>query len=193
MTKLNQRKLIVYLSAAFGLALIFGLVSGLVFHYLPLYIAMWSVFGALLGHCLARISLHIYYKDNSAKMWHVTIFHFVIVGGVLGLILCNTIGGVAIAVATIAGGTMMALGVRFVNYRGGTELIYHIEREMRFYPIGDLPLESEDKTRPLIQNGDECLTIFEAEQRGLKEAAQTAREMLYIIYGVETKEEKKEN
>lgn len=187
MRKLNKNKLITYLCSALGLALIFGLLSGLMFHYLPLYVFMWSIFGALLGHCIARVALHIYFKDNSAKMWHVTIFHFVIAFGVLGLILCNTIGGAAVATAVIAIGTMMALGVRFINYRGGTELIYHIEREMRYYPIGDLPTEVEDKGRPLIQNGDECLTIREAEERGLKEEAEGARTVLYMIYGIEDK------
>lgn len=187
MRQLNKNKLIAYACSALGTALVFGLLSGFVFHYLPLYIFMWSVFGGLLGHCLSRVALHIYYKDNSPKMWHVTIFHFVSAFGVLGLILCNTIGGAAVATAVIAIGAMMTLGVRFVNYRGGTDLIYHIEREMRYYPVGDLATEIEDINRPLIPCGEEKLTIYEAEQRGFKDEAQVARTMLYTIYGIEDK------
>lgn len=187
MRKLNKYKLITYACSAAGLSLIFGLISGLVYHYLPLYVFMWSVFGGLLGHCISRVVLHIYYKDNSPKMWHVTIFHFVTAFGVLGLIMCNTFGGAAVASAVIAIGIMMTLGVRFVNYRGGTDLIYHIEREMRYYPVGDLPTEIEDENRPLIPYGEERLTIYEAEERGFKDAAQEARVFLYTIYGIEDK------
>lgn len=187
MRKLNKYKLITYCASAGALALVFGLVSGLVFHYLPLYVFMWSVFGGLLGHCISRVVLHIYYKDNTPKMWHVTIFHFVGTFGVLGLILCNTIGGAAVATAVIAIGAMMTLGVRFVTYRGGTDLIYHIEREMRYFPVGDLPTELEDSNRPLIPYGEEKLTIYEAEERGFKDAATAARGILYRIYGIEDK------
>ncbi len=187
MRKLNKYKLITYGCSFAGLALVFGLLSGLVLHYLPLYVFMWSVFGGLLGHCISRVVLHIYYKDNSPKMWHVTIFHFVGTFGVLGLIMCNTIGGAAVSTAVIAIGAMMTLGVRFVNYRGGTDLIYHIEREMRYYPVGDLATEVEDTNRPLIPYGEEALTIYEAEQRGFKDAAREARTMLYLIYGIEDK------
>lgn len=192
MKKITKNKLITYACAAGGGALLCGLLSGLVFNYLPGYIVLWSVFGASLGICLARVFLHIYFKDNSAEMWQVTIYHFIASGAIVGIIYAETWGLVSLFAAILVGMGIMAVASRFIRYYGGTLLIYHIEREMRYFPIGDNPHEVEDENRPLIPYGEEKLTIAEAEARGFQKEADEAREYLYMIYGIENKLKKNE-
>ena len=49
MKQMTKNKTLVYALSSFGMALLFGLLSGLVFDYLPGYIVLWSFFGAILG------------------------------------------------------------------------------------------------------------------------------------------------
>ncbi len=192
MKKITKNKIVTYACSAGGVALLCGLLSGLVFHYLPGYIVLWSVFGASLGTCLARVFLHIYFKDNSAEMWQVTIYHFIASGALVGIIYADTWGFVSLFAAILVGMGLMAAASRFVRYHGGTLLIYHIEREMHYFPIGDNPNEVEDENRPLIPYGEEKLTIAEAEARGFQKEADEARELLYMIFGIEDKLKKTE-
>ena len=193
MKKITKNKLVTYACAAGGTSLLCGLLSALVFHYLPLYIVLWSFFGASLGVCLARVFLHIYFKDNSAEMWQVTIYHFIASGAIVGVIYAETWGLVSLFAAILVGMGLMAAASRFVRYHGGTLLIYHIEREMRYFPIGDKADELEDENRPLIPYGDEKLTIAEAEARGFQKEADEARTLMYKIYGIEDKLPKKKS
>lgn len=192
MKKITKNKIVTYACAAGGTTLLCGLLAGLVGHYLPLYVILFSVFGALAGLCIARVCLHIYFKDYSADMWQVTIYHGVAAGAVMGIIYADSWGLVSLFSAILVGCGIMAAATRFVRQHGGTLLVYHLEREMRYYPIGDNPKEVEDENRPLIPYGDEKLTIAEAEARGFTKEAAEAREYLYMIYGIEDKLKKTE-
>lgn len=195
MKQMTKNKTLVYTLTAFCMALFFGLMSGLVFNYLPSYIVLWSLFGAILGSCVSRVLFHIYYDDCSAEMWQVTIYHAIACVGIIGLIYANTWGGVSFFGALLVGTALMTVGSRFIKYKGGTLLEWSLVNTQRYYPEGDNPKAPDDITRPIIASAGQTLTIKEAEDRGLVDAAKEARENLSQIYGislVENKDEKGE-
>lgn len=190
MKKLTKDKMLVYILSSVGTGLLFGLLSGLVFDYLIGYVILWSAFGLVLGSCVGRTVLHIHYKDNSPEMWQITIYHFLVAVGIIGLIYTDSNTGVSLFLALIVGATLMAVGTRFIKYFGGTLILYKIENELRYYPTDNDPKKEEDKSRPIIAHNGEALTIAEAKEKGLDEAVAVAREQLIMIYGITLKEEK---
>ncbi len=190
MTKLTKNKTLVYVLSGVGVALLAGLLSGLVFHYLPGYIVLWSILGFIIGSCIGRAALHIYYKDNSAEMWQVTIYYFLIAVALIGVIYSDSWGWANLSAAVAVGAALMAAGSRFIKYIGGTLTLYKIDNQLRYYPTDNDPTKEEDKTRPLITVNGEALTLAEAKEKGMTEAVAIARAELVKIYGLTLKEEK---
>ncbi len=191
MKDLTKNKLLVYGLASVLTGVIFGLLSGLVFDYLPGYIVLWVIFGLTMGSCISRVVLHIYYKDCSAEMWQVAIYHVIAAAGIIGLIYADTWGWTSLSAALIVAMALMAAGSRFIKYYGGTLTLYKIDNELRFYPMGNDPKADDDPTRPIISYGGEALTLKEASEKGLKDAVETARAELVKIYGITLKEKEK--
>lgn len=192
MTNITKNKTLAYVLPGIGVALLCGLLSGLVFHYLPGYIVLWSFFGFIIGSCIGRVALHIHYKDNSAEMWQVTIYYFLIAVAILGVIYSDSWGWANLSAAVAVGAALMALGSRFIKYIGGTLILYKIDNQLRYYPINNDPKEEEDKSRPLISVNGEALTLAEAKEKGLTNEVAIARGQLIEIYGITLKEEKEE-
>lgn len=190
MKKMTKNKTLVYALSAFGMALLCGLLSGLVFDYLPGYIVLWSLFGAILGSCISRVIFHIYYEDCSAEMWQVAIYHVIAAIGIVGIIFADTWGWVSFFGALIVGMTLMACGSRFIKYKGGTLLQWTLENTQRYYPKGDDPKAEEDTSRPIITYAGQVLTLKEAMERGLFDAVENAKNELSRIYGITFKEKK---
>lgn len=191
MKKLTKNKTLVYALSAFGTALLCGLLSGLVFHYLAGYVVLWSVFGLVLGSCIGRVVLHIIYKDNSAEMWQIAIYHFLVAVGIVGVIYADSWGWTDLFAAIGVGAMLMAVGSRFIKYIGGTLILYKIENEMRYYPVDNDPKKGDDESRPIIEYEGKALTLAEARTAGLAEdVIASAKEQLILVYGVTLKEEK---
>ena len=190
MKQINKNKVLVYVISAGCVGLLFGLLSGLVFHYLAGYIVLWTLTGLAFGSCISRVVFHIYYSDSSAEMWQVTIYHFLIGIGLLGVIYSDSWGWADAFIALVAAMTLMAACTRFIRYHGGTLMLYRIDHDMRYYPIDDNPKNDEDTSRPLILYEGTALTLEEAKAKGLTEAVALARADLIRIYGITLKEEK---
>lgn len=190
MKEITKKKTLVYGLSSVLTGALFGLLSGLVFDYLPGYIVMWTIFGLVIGSCVSRVVLHIYYKDCSAEMWQVAIYQAIAAAGVIGLIYADTWGWVSFSAALIVAMVLMAAGSRFIKYYGGTLILYKINNELKYYPVGNDPKADEDTTRPIISLGGEALTLKQAEEKGLKTEAEAARAALAEIYGITLKEEK---
>lgn len=194
MKQINKNKILVYAVSAGCVGLLFGLLSGLVFHYLAGYVVLWTLTGLAFGSCLSRLVFHIYYSDTSAEMWQVTIYHFLIGVGLLGVIYSDSWGWADAFIALVAAMCLMAACTRFIKYHGGTLMLYRIDNDMKYYPVGDDPKNDEDPARPLILYNGVALTLAEAKAKGLTEAVALARADLIRIYGITLKEEeKKEN
>ena len=189
MKQLTKNKTLVYVLSAVGTALLFGLLSGLVFDYLIGYVILWSVFGLVLGSCIGRVILHIHYKDNSAEMWQIAIYHFLIGVGIIGVIYSDSWGWTDLSAAVAVGAFLMAAGSRFIRYYGGTLILYKIDNELKYYPLDNDPKKEEDKSRPIIEFEGQALTLAEAKAKGFTDAVATAREELIMIYGITLKEE----
>ena len=190
---LGEIKAIAYAGSTVGAA---GICFTVAFFtdWLPLYLCFWTCFGAVLGSCIARVVLHVMMKDWSAEMWQVSIYHMVTAGGILGLIYCNSWGWASFFAALIVGMGLMAGGTRFLDQVGGTLILYKIESEMRYYPKEDKAGAEDDMERPVCLYDGKALTVREAEEAGLTEAADLARKNLAGIYGIviEEKKEKEE-
>lgn len=194
MKKITKNKILVYAVSAGCMGLLFGLLSGLVFHYIAGYVVLWSLTGLAFGSCISRVVFHIYYDDASAEMWQVTVYHFLIGIGLLGVIYSDSWGWADASIALVAAMALMAACTRFIKYHGGTLTLYRIDHDMRYYPIDDNPKNDEDTSRPLIRYNGEALTLEEAKAQGLADAVAIARANLIRIYGITVKEEeKKEN
>ena len=193
MKEITKQKTLIYILASVLTGLVFGLLSGLVFDYLPGYVVMWSILGVVIGSCITRVIFHICYKDYSAEMWQVAIYHLIAAIGIVGIIYADTWGWVSFFGALIVGMGLMALGSRFIKYYGGTLILYKIDNELRYYPRNNDPDADEDPTRPLVSYAGNALTLKEANEKGLIDAAAVARAELIKIYGITLKEEKKEN
>lgn len=187
---LTVRKAEVYVLSTVLSAIVAGTVAGLL-NYLPLYIFFWGSFGAVVGSCISRVILHIVYKDWSAEMWQVAIYQAVTAVGIIGLIYSNSWGWASASAALIVGMGIMAFGTRFLDQVGGTLKLYKIEKETRYYPVGDVPGAEDDTSRPICLYDGQALTVEEAEKAGLAEAADNARQKLAAIYGISLEKEEK--
>ena len=188
MKQITKNKTLVYALSAGGTALLFGLLSGLVFDYLAGYIVLWSIFGLALGSCISRVVLHIVYKDNSAEMWQIAIYHLLIAVGIIGVIYSDSWLWTDLSAAVAVGAALMTIGTRFIRYAGGTLILYKIDNELRYYPTDNDPKKDEDRSRPIIAYNGEALTLAEATEKGLTDAVAIAREQLMQIYGINLKE-----
>lgn len=190
MKEITKKKTLIYALASGLTGLVFGLLSGLVFDYLLGYVFLWTILGIVVGSCITRVVFHICYKDFSAEMWQVAIYHIIAGVGLVGIIYADTWGWVSFFAALVVAMALMAFGSRFIKYYGGTLILYKIDNELRYYPQNNDPKADEDPSRPLVMYAGEALTLAEAKARGLNDEATAARTELIKIYGITLKEEK---
>lgn len=196
----TRKKIIVYGVAALAGFCISGLVSYIVFFETLLYSFFFGLFGAGIAAVIARTVYHLaVLKDNTPRMWGVSVDFLISCGGWLFAVLSTSILGSSVGLAVTALGLIMAYGNRFVGavkeIAGAVkdeketkavgvdyaELKSELLKTMKYAFINDDPDLGEDKSRPLCMiNGVAC-TPVEAYAMGKGAAAAEAQQYVNMI------------
>lgn len=195
-----KKKIIVYGVAALAGFCISGLVSYIVFFETLLYSFFFGLFGAGVAAVIARTVYHLaVLKDNTPRMWGVSVDFLISCGGWLFAVLSTSILGSSVGLAITALGLIMAYGNRFVGavkeIAGAVEdeketkavsvdyaeLKAELLKTMKYAFINDDPDLGEDKSRALCMINGVAYTPVEAYAMGNGAAAAEAQQYVNMI------------
>lgn len=196
-----RKKIIVYGVAALAAFCISGLVSYIVFFETILYSFFFGLFGAGVAAVIARTVYHLaVLKDNTPRMWGVSVDFLISCGGWLFAVLSTSILGSSVGLAATALGLIMAYGNRFVGavkeIAGAAEdtaktegqptvdysqLKADLLKTMKYAFINDNPDLGEDKSRALCMINGVAYTPVEAYAMGKGAAAAEAQQYVNMI------------
>lgn len=196
----TRKKIIVYGVAALAGFCISGLVSYIAFFETLLYSFFFGLFGAGIAAAIARTVYHLaVLKDNTPRMWGVSVDFLISCGGWLFAVLSTSILGSSVGLAITALGLIMAYGNRFVGavkeIAGAVEdeketkavgvdyaeLKSELLKTMKYAFINDDPDLGEDKSRPLCMINGVAYTPVEAYAMGKGAAAAEAQQYVNMI------------
>lgn len=196
----TRKKIIVYGVAALVGFCISGLVSYIVFFETILYSFFFGLFGAGVAAVIARTVYHLaVLKDNTPRMWGVSVDFLISCGGWLFAVLSTSILGSSGGLAATALGLIMAYGNRFVGavkeIAGAVkdeketkavsvdyaELKTELLKTMKYAFVADDPDLGEDKSRPLCMINGVAYTPVEAYAMGKGASAAEAQQYVDMI------------
>ena len=194
LSKEMKLKLILYPAVGGVGFLVSALVSYLVFDETVLYALCFGLFGFGVCAVIARTIYHLCSKDNTPRMWGVTIDLLISCAGWLLAVLSTGILLASVGLAIVALGIVMAYGNRFVGaqvkadkqteHKADTK---DLRATLRYQYVNDDPALGENVMRPLCSIGGKALTYDEAYALGY--GAQAADALEYIKF-IESKEDR---